>query len=190
MYEANSGINGWIDEVRVVAGLLYLPPLSLDAVYSMEAIDAAMLRLSQDRWWESGITMPKLRTYVTFKSLEEPDMLVRSNLKRYGRILLAKLVSGIMPVEIETGCYVGTPREERLCKVCNCGKVEDEFRFLFSCIAYQLECSNYYLSYVNNAFEDFMLSPDSVRVVWRTLSTPVYLWNLYREHREIFYKST
>ena len=35
----------------------------------------------------------------------EPNILACGNLKRYNRILLAKLLCGILPLEVETGRY-------------------------------------------------------------------------------------
>ena len=80
MYELNSGITGWIEEIRIVTRLLHLLSPSLDIVY--DAVESAILKLSQDRWWESALKMPKLCLYALFNSLDEPDVLVRSNLKR------------------------------------------------------------------------------------------------------------
>ena len=107
--------------------------------------------------------------------------------------MLAKLVSGIMSLEIETGHYIGTPREERLRKMCNCPFVEDEYHFLFSCIAYQAERSQFYLNYVHHVFEDFMLSPDLVKVAWMLQKdnikyTSLYVETLYKKRRETLYK--
>ena len=98
-----------------------------------------------------------------------------------------------MSLEIETGRYIGTPRDERLCKVCNCNTVEDEYHFLFSCIAYQAESNNYYLNYVHNVFVDFMLSDDSMKLAWMLQSdnikyTSLYVETLYRKHRDILYR--
>ncbi len=38
----------------------------------------------------------------------------------------------IMPLEIETGRWQNKPAEERICKVCESGEVENEFHFIFS----------------------------------------------------------
>lgn len=39
-------------------------------------------------------------------------------------------------LEIETGRYIGTDRDNRLCKQCNMQMVEDEYHFLLVCPAY------------------------------------------------------
>ena len=143
----------------------HFQPPSLECVYDLDMVDAAILRASQDGWWKPALDKPKLCTYVAFKGMFDPNVLVKSNLKRHNRSLLAKLVSGIMPLEIEIGRYTGTKRELRLCKVCNLNCVEDEYHFLFSCVMYQLERSYFYLKHVPNIGE-FMLKLDSEKIAW------------------------
>jgi hypothetical protein len=46
---------------------------------------------------------------------------------------------GMLNLEIEIGRYDGVPREERFCKVCNSGLVEDEFHFVLVCDHYVTE---------------------------------------------------
>ncbi len=40
---------------------------------------------------------------------------------------LAQYLCGILPLEIETGRWQNKPVEERICKVCESGEVENEF---------------------------------------------------------------
>ena len=46
---------------------------------------------------------------------------------------------GILPLEIETGRYLGIKQDERLCKMCDLGEVEDEIHFLVGCSLYNKE---------------------------------------------------
>ena len=149
----------------MIAHILHLPPPTLDRVYDMGVVEAAILKYSQNGWWNKALGKPKLRMYIAFKDLAEPDVLVKSNLKRYNRSLLAKLLSGIMPLEIETGRYTGTKLELRLCRVCNLDYIEDECHFLFTCIAYQLERSSFRLRHVPD-IGDFMLKSDVQKIAW------------------------
>ncbi len=41
-----------------------------------------------------------------------------------------------MPLGIETSKWQNKPVEERICKVCESGEVENEFLFIFSCTLY------------------------------------------------------
>jgi len=52
---------------------------------------------------------------------------------------MAQLRSGILPIRIETGPFCKLPVEERLCEMCNQGKVEDEFHFIMECPLYHQE---------------------------------------------------
>ena len=44
-----------------------------------------------------------------------------------------KLKAGSLPLEVETQRYLNVPRENRICKICNTGQVEDIFHFCFVC---------------------------------------------------------
>ena len=46
------------------------------------------------------------------------------------KILITKLRLGILNLEIVLSRYVGIPREERFCKVCDSDLVEDEMHFV------------------------------------------------------------
>ena len=182
----------WVHEVENIARILHLPPPSLEHLYDLEAAEAAIVKYSQNGWWNAALGKPKLRTYIVFKNISEPDNLVKSNLKRYIRSLLAKLVSGIMPLEIETGRYTGTKLELRLCRVCNLDYIEDECHFLFTCIAYQLERSSFYLQHIAD-IGDFMLKTDIEKIAWLLLPDNIkysgeFVESLYRKRREIIYK--
>ncbi len=52
------------------------------------------------------------------------------------RSYLAQYPFGILPLEIETGRWQNKPVQERICKVCENGEVENEFHFIFSCTLY------------------------------------------------------
>ena len=52
-------------------------------------------------------------------------------LSRQQRSVLARLRSGTLALAIETGRYGQIPAENRLCKQCESGTVEDELHFLF-----------------------------------------------------------
>ena len=76
------------------------------------------------------LTVPKLRTYVMFKTSYSPEKYVLLNLKRNERSMLAQFRCGILPLRIETGRYVGEKPEDRLCKMCERQLIEDEMHFL------------------------------------------------------------
>ncbi len=79
---------------------------------------------------------PKLRTYVTFKDTYEVEPYALSFMNGKHRSYLAQYWCGILFLEIETGRWQNKPVEERICKVWEFGKVENEFHFIFSCSLY------------------------------------------------------
>ncbi len=162
----------------------------MEMVYDLKTVETALQGLAQSRWWEDN--MPKLRSFVEFRDPDSGGSLVRSNLKRNNRSLLAKLVAGIMPLEIEVGRYLGIPAGERFCTICNLNLVEDEYHFLFTCIAYQRECSWFYVQSVP-IIGEFMLWPDSYKVKWLLQEEKIkefgqFVETLYYKRRQILYK--
>ncbi len=59
------------------------------------------------------------------------------------QIIFSTNQCGILSPEIETGRWKNKPVGTRICKVCESGKVEDEFHFIFNCTLY----SNIFTTY-------------------------------------------
>jgi len=86
----------------------------------------------------------KLRTYAGFKCTVQLEPYLANVSNPAHRRLLSRLRMGVAPLRIETGRFErlgasvprGIPVEQRLCLVCNCGAVEDEFHFVMECRAY------------------------------------------------------
>ena len=102
------------------------------------------------------------------------------------------MLCGVLPLEIETGRYVGKAVADRLCKVCNMNRVEDEFHFLFDCCMYQGERSKYYVDNVSD-IENFMFlsDPDKVKFMLskeRVKNTGDYINAIYQKRRQILFK--
>ncbi len=57
-------------------------------------------------------------------------------MNRKHRSYLAQYSCGILPLEIEISMWQNKQVEERICKVCERGEVENEFHFIFSCTLY------------------------------------------------------
>ena len=57
--------------------------------------------------WKSTIEKtPKLRTYIMFKDIFEPETYIIKCMSRRRRSLMSQFRTGILPLEIETGRYV------------------------------------------------------------------------------------
>ena len=59
------------------------------------------------------------------------------NLSPSEQSLLAQLRMGTLPLEVETGRFTNVKLEERFCKLCLTGAIEDEHHFLFTCPLYE-----------------------------------------------------
>ena len=146
------------------------------------------MKLSEEKWWREATQKPKLRNYIEVRSPEDEFWLPRLGLRRQEGSLLAKLLCGVLPLEIENGRYVGKAIADRLCKVCNTNCVEDEFHFLFYCCMYQGERSGYYVGSVSD-IEYFMLlsDPDKVKYMLEkkhVKDTGAYVTIIYQKRRQ------
>jgi len=89
-------------------------------------------------FWQNDISnSAKLRTYVKFKNTFETESYLKSTKMFYIRRLITKFRVSNHRLEIELGRYTkpSTPVEERLCKICNENKTEDEFHCIIECTA-------------------------------------------------------
>ena len=119
-------------------------------MYDLNAVRAAFIHLSQKKWWEEAERKSKLCSYINFKDRDNPTTLVCSNLKRYNHSLLAKLMCGILPLEVEAGRYMNVKKELHFCTVCRTMKVKHEYHSLFSCTAFQPERSVYHINNITD----------------------------------------
>ena len=101
----------------------------------------------QTTWLIDMHNKPKLSRYITLKT----TLIVSSHVKQYiskpTRSLFIQLITGILPIALETGRYkrirdpvTKTFRnlrfEERLCNMCDLSETEDEIYFVFICSLY------------------------------------------------------
>ena len=78
-------------------------------------------------------TNSKLRTYITFKKDFESEAYLTSNLSLQDKTMFAKLRLSNSDLEIEKGRSRNIPLDNRICKHCKSGEIEDEFHFVMSC---------------------------------------------------------
>ena len=80
-------------------------------------------------------TLPKLRTFNTFKDFNSEAAHIYKPLSFMQRKSISKFRVGLLSLKIETDRYVRPriPPEERFCQMCNNGGVEDETHFLLFC---------------------------------------------------------
>ena len=100
------GAKGWLgDLLKVCVESKIPPPTELKYVYDLEPIQERFLWECREEWKAATEKMPKLDTYRDIKDFTEPAVLVKSNLPKNERSLVARLLCGILPLEVETGWY-------------------------------------------------------------------------------------
>ena len=70
---------------------------------------------------------------LLFKTNYSPSSYLDLTRKNPSRKALVKLRISSHKLRIETGRYDNIPRDERLCNLCNCNRIEDETHFLLDC---------------------------------------------------------
>ena len=87
-------------------------------------------------------TLPKLRTYIQFKDIFEPETYhIIKCMSRRRRSFMSQFRTGIIPLKIETGRYVPIldktlkknetrTTNERLCKLCWLSAIENGYNFM------------------------------------------------------------
>ena len=90
---------------------------------------------------------PKLRTYIMFKDIFEPETYMIKCMSRRRRSRMSQLRTRSLPLEIETGRHVPIfdktlkknrkrTANERLCELCRLNDIENEYHFLCVCPVY------------------------------------------------------
>ena len=69
--------------------------------------------------------------------------------RKTDRSTLCKIRLSAHNLEIEKGRQLSIPTNERLCKICNSGNIEDEQHFLFSCHKYSFVRDQYKIKLSN-----------------------------------------
>ena len=78
----------------------------------------------------------KLRLYRVYKDKIKTEQYVLQNMPKHYRKSLAKFRSGTLQIRVETGRYENVPLQDRICKFCSSGSIEDEQHVLIDCELY------------------------------------------------------
>jgi hypothetical protein len=130
----------WCKYTRDLLGELYLEEVwQTEAVGTEEEWNKLVRERIHEReevkWRTQCLLRPKLRTYCKIKKdlIFEPYLQMHH---RGGIPELAKIRGGSNRLRIEQGRYVKEQVNERVCRCCASGEVEDELHFLLQCSAY------------------------------------------------------
>ena len=95
----------WVSDVKLVTNNLHLPGPEANILYDLEGVQSAVWSLSMDNWLGEVAEKSKFRTYRLVRSRNSRGTITKSNIKWYHRSILCKLLSRILPLEIELGRF-------------------------------------------------------------------------------------
>ena len=103
-----------------------------------QELKSSLLMGDQKKWEKEARKMKKLKTYVKINNFNNDKLYLCKALPFAQRMFMAKIRLGILPLHIETGRHKTphTPENERVCKVCLNGEIENELHFLLKCNFY------------------------------------------------------
>ena len=108
--------------------------------------------------------LPKLRTYVTFKTRFGTKDYVRYCLSRQTRSYIAQFRLGILPINIEVRRFRNIPLEDRKCDFCTVA-VEDAMHFLMDCTLYNIERTKLF-TLASQKNMNFEYLPKDKKFIW------------------------
>lgn len=106
-------------------------------ICDINEVKSKLFKYYEDEWKSKTRSLPKLRTYVTFKQNVQLEPYVTMNITKQERSLMARFRCGILPLRVETGRYQNEPLQERYCVLCKSNSIEDEKHFIFQCKFYE-----------------------------------------------------
>ena len=101
-----------------------------------EMLESIAWRKTWEDWDREMEVKPKLSMLQKIVDLEEWSDCARLR-RRSDRRMMIKLRGGTAAFQIETGRWQGVAREERVCKECGSGEVEDVEHWLLRCAAWK-----------------------------------------------------
>ena len=94
-----SRCKGWLSDLKHVATEFNLElPSMTHIMYDLDEMARTAVSKSRLEWKEEAHNKPKLCTFVKVKDFDNPTCLVKSNLSRCQRSLIAQLLCGILPL--------------------------------------------------------------------------------------------
>ena len=174
----------WSQNVNAICETLERPE-SWEQLYpvNLQRAKEVLLVNYQDTWRSELSSKPKLELLSKIRNDISTGFHVTSRLNKGQRSLISQIKLGCLPLQIEVGHFSGTPREDRICTLCNNGEVESEVHFLFDCDWYaESRLSLYHklpelLNYIDKS--------DRLRVLCSTPYTMGnYLTKIWRERTE------
>ena len=135
MYEADVYEPKWVKNVKNIidkCGFTNMWNNVINPKWLKCALHLKLEDISKQEWISEVNSNSKCINYRIFKNeLGFEKYLTLLNGKK--RIMLSKFRCGNHKLPVTTGRYVGIPRNERKCNLCNCNVIGDEYHYLLEC---------------------------------------------------------
>jgi len=160
-WDWEKGNDSWAQDMKYIFGKLNLNDIWLNkSECDIATLQEKLFEMDKNEWAQEKDSKPKLRTYRMFKDTYATEKYVLQCIPKHERSLMAQLRCGVLPLEIETGRYKRLDVDERKCKICNSGQVEDESHFILQCSEFSTERHSFFkdlnIDYINYASEDLL----------------------------------
>lgn len=157
-------------------------------ICDINEVKSKLFKYYEDEWKLKTRSLPKFRTYVTFKQNAQLEPYITMNITKQERSLMAQFRCGILPLRVETGRYRNEPLHERYCVLCKSNSIEDEKHFIFQCKFYE----NNRISFFHNLNLDKNLDETvnlNIILEKNQRQTAKYLNLIYSVRQSYLYKS-
>ena len=170
--------NNWCSDIRRISYLLNMPEVYRSrTAFDLQATENKVHELMQREWSTNLQLKPKLRFYLNFKTELYVEPYVKYNVRRVERSVYAQIRLGMLPLHIETGRYLNTPLDQRICRMCDMNVIEDECHFIFVCPTYVNERQELFIQCFGDVY-NFDDLPVEVLLVYLTND----YWKLFMKY--------
>ena len=142
---ADNGTQNWVLSTReILSSTLtdYTP--TLDCRHSLQYYKNTVIAMYTTQWRNNinhinpeSKSGGRLHIYRNIKNTLATERYILIANSVGGRRVMAGLRMGCLPLAVETGRYSNIPYEERVCRLCDRGDVEDQSHFLCICPAFK-----------------------------------------------------
>ena len=175
MHERGEMHSLWIAHIQNVLnecgmGNVWISPNNVNSNWLKNSLPLKLSDMFKQEWHSSVITMSSCFNYRLFKQdhLFEEFLI---NLDPVFRIPLVRFRCGNSKIPVVLGRYNNQSIDDRLCNVCNCGEVGDEFHYIMKCRYFHTECINliptFYLRNPNVIKFDLLFSTKNKNILLR-----------------------
>ena len=191
---ARNGSSNWCSDIKEIMTLLNINTAFYNKLsVNLDNCKKLLNEKQSGQWLVAVQNKPKLRFYKEFKSYFTTERYLNINLSSSERSILAQIRLGILPLHVETGRFNGTEIQDRLCKICHCNEVEDEYHFLFNCNKYDNERDAWMQTAIDHCPHLYYLElSDQLKVLFCDIPRPTakFVKRCMAKRRNILYNSS